>query len=111
MELEHIKKELGLRIKNYRKHRRQTQESFSELIELEQPSLSNIENGKTYPTLTTICNLINKAGMEPNYLFDFLCNKSKDIKYVDYEILGLLNHMTPKTKELIKEIIRAMNKE
>ena len=120
MDLERIKKEFGLRVKAYRKQNNQTQEDFSELIELEQPSLSNLENGKVYPTFTTICNLITKAGIEPNSLFDFLLensgNKHKRIdnniintlKHIDDEIVDLLKHVPTKTKEHIKEIIKTL---
>ena len=110
MDLEHIKKEFGLRVKLYRKHNKKTQEDFAELIELEQPSLSNIENGKTYPTFLTVCNLIEKAGIEPSYLFEFLSNNTKHHKFVDDEILDLLKHIPPKAKEHIKEILKSIVK-
>ena len=121
MDLEQIKKEFGLRVKAYRKQNKYTQEKFSELIELEQPSLSNLENGKVYPTFITICNLIEKACVEPNSLFDFLKNnnnKQKTIdknaidilKHVDDEIIDLLKNISPKTKEHIKEIIKSIIK-
>ncbi len=121
MDLEQIKKEFGLRVKAYRKQNKLTQEAFSELIELEQPSLSNLENGKVYPTFTTVCNLIGKAGIEPNSLFEFLYNKSEKrkiidkqtidlLKHVDDEIIDLLKHIQPKMKEHIKEIIKTIAK-
>ena len=121
MDLEQIKKEFGLRVKAYPRQNKLTQEAFSELIELEQPSLSNLENGKVYPTFTTICNLIEKAGIEPNSLFDFFSTKSGKhkpidknsidlLKHIDDEIIDLLKHIQPKMKEHIKEIIKTMAK-
>ena len=121
MDLEFIKKEFGLRVKAYRRQNKLTQETFSELIELEQPSLSNLENGKVYPTFTTICNLIEKTGIEPNSLFGFMRNNNTKHKHIDdkvvnmlknddNEIIDLLKQISPKMKEHIKEIIKIMVK-
>jgi transcriptional regulator with XRE-family HTH domain len=45
-----IKKLLGKRIQEIRKSKKLTQEQVAEIIEMEPASLSNIENGKYYPT-------------------------------------------------------------
>ena len=56
--MENTKKLLGTRIKEIRKAKGLTQEQLAESIGIEIPSLSNIENGKTYPSSDTIEGLI-----------------------------------------------------
>ena len=47
-----------------------TQENFCNEIDLEIPNLSNIENGKSYPSLQTITKIIQRFKIEPNDLFN-----------------------------------------
>lgn len=61
---------LGQKIKHIRNSMNLTQETFSELINLEIPNLSKIENGKSYPSMPTLRNIINACKIEPNDLFD-----------------------------------------
>ena len=106
MELDKIKKEIGLKIKAFRREKKLTQEQFSEIVNIEQASLSNIENGKTYPTFSTICNLIERANIEPNYLFDFLYKNNSEFKDEHCEIITLLKKISPKYKQHIIEILK-----
>ena len=101
MELDNIKKEIGLKIRTFRREKKLTQEQFSELVNIEQASLSNIENGKTYPTFSTVCNLIEKANIEPNYLFDFLYKNNSVIKDEYCEIITLLKKFLPSTNNIL----------
>ena len=84
-----------------------TQEPFCSIIELEQPNLSNIETGKTLPDFKTICTIIEKTDIEPNFLFDFL-KKIKKYDNIDYEILELLLNLTCYKKAKIKEFIEIL---
>ena len=90
MDLETAKKEFGLRVKSYRNSRNLTQEQFCSLTDLEQANLSNIENGKTYPGFMTICTMIEKGGIEPDFLFRFLSSNSVKYDTIDYEIMNIL---------------------
>lgn len=108
MDLKLIKKELGLKIKLYRMQYNLTQEMFAEIVDIEQPTLSNIENGKAYPTFITICNLIAKGGIEPNYLFGFINKNTKKGKIIDVDIMELLIGMDDDTKEHVKHILKTM---
>ena len=57
-----IKKLLGKKIKEIRKNKNFTQEKMAELIGIETASLSNIENGKYYPTAENLAPyLFNKV--------------------------------------------------
>lgn len=48
------KKMLGKRIKEIRKRNNLSQEKLAELAEIEPTSLSNIENGRNYPSFATL---------------------------------------------------------
>jgi transcriptional regulator with XRE-family HTH domain len=110
MELEQIKKELGLKIKAYRAYKNLTQEQFCELTEIEQANLSNIENGKTYPGFTTLCTLIEKGNIKPDYLFDFLHTDSQKLKLSDYEIIDLISQLPENIKVHFKCILEEILK-
>lgn len=110
MDLEFIKKELGLRIKSYRLNNNLTQEQFCSITDIEQSNLSNIENGKTYPGFTTLCTIIEKCDIEPNFLFDFLKATETKPNNIDYEILDILLTLPEKSKQSIKDVLLMINK-
>lgn len=66
-----LKKNLGKRIKFLRKQKRMTQEVFSELIKIEQNSLSRIENGNNYPSPETLMAIAKELNVEVYELFVF----------------------------------------
>lgn len=66
-----IKKLLGKRIQNIRKSKKLTQEQIAEIIGIETASLSNIENGKYYPTAENLEKIINVLEVQPSELFMF----------------------------------------
>jgi len=107
MELDKIKKEIGLKIKSYRMDNKYTQEYFCSIIELEQPNLSNIETGKTLPDFKTICTIIEKTNIEPNFLFDFL-KKAEKYDSIDYQFLELFLNLPHEKKIKIKEFIEML---
>ena len=103
MDIETAKKQFGLRVKLHRTKEKLTQEQFAERIEIEQPNLSNIEKGKTYPSFETICNLIEKGGIESGFLFSFLgCNKIP----LDAEINMMMMQAPVSAKIHIKALLK-----
>ena len=110
MDLKTAKKEFGLRVKSYRNRRNLTQEQFCSLTDLEQANLSNIENGKTYPGFMTICTMIEKGGIEPDFLFRFLSSNSVKYDTIDYEIMNILVTLSEPAKKNIKNILEMINK-
>ena len=66
-----IKKLLGKRIKEVRKSKGLTQEQVAEIIGMEPASLSNIENGRYYPTSDNLEKIINVLGVKPSELYSF----------------------------------------
>ena len=62
---------LGKRIRELRKRKGINQEQLAELINVDPTTISNIENGKNYPSLINLENLLNV--LDSNFLeaFDF----------------------------------------
>lgn len=73
-----IKKLLGKRIQEIRKSKRMTQEQLSELIGIEPASLSNIENGKYYPTAENLDKILSVLNVKPGELFEFEHHATQD---------------------------------
>lgn len=69
------KQAIGKSIRKIRKKTKLTQEAFAEKIGIEPSSLSNIENGKSYPSVSTIIQIQKNFNVT-----------SEDIFNIDYEI-------------------------
>ncbi|MFA5736894.1 MAG: helix-turn-helix transcriptional regulator [Candidatus Paceibacterota bacterium] len=61
-------KKLGENLKNIRTSKNITQTEFAEKLGVDKSFVSNIENGKTNPTLSTITNLAQTLGVSTNEL-------------------------------------------
>ena len=66
-----IKVLLGKRIREIRKSQNLTQEALAELIGVESPSISNIENGKYYPTNENLQKIAEVLKVKPYELYMF----------------------------------------
>ena len=73
-----IKKLLGKRLQEIRKSKKLTQEQVAELIDIETVSLSNIENGKYFPSAENLDKLINVLEISPNELFNCEYNNNPE---------------------------------
>ena len=97
------KKLIGQKVKEIRKKSTLTQEAFSELIGIEPSSLSNIENGKSYPSMQTILNIMERFGVSPQDFFDFEYLKSEED--LECEILEIIKKQPYDNKKIIYKII------
>ena len=66
-----IKKLLGKKIQEIRRHRKITQERLAELVELDTSSISNIENGKYYPSADNLDRILQVLNVKPSDVFEF----------------------------------------
>lgn len=83
-----LKKALGKRIKQIRKEKQLTQEKLAELINIEVPSLSNIETGKFAPSIETLQKLSEVLKVEPWEFYHFngmTDEKMRDVIYAKIE--------------------------
>lgn len=78
-----IKKQLGQRIKYFRKLKGLNQEQLSEMIGLSARGLGNVETGRNFMALSNIEKLIDALDIEPYDLFIFDKDISKDVVYDD----------------------------
>lgn len=69
-ELNDFKILFGKRVKYYRDLRNFTQEYLAELVNIEQASLSNIERGKSHPTVETLYRLAYALGVKPYQFYN-----------------------------------------
>ena len=66
------KKELlGKRLRELRKRKGINQEKLAELIDVDPTTISNIENGKNYPSMINLENLLDVLGCSFLEAFDF----------------------------------------
>ena len=62
---------LGKRLRELRKRKGINQETLAELINVDPTTISNIENGKNYPSMLNLENLLNVLGFSFIEAFDF----------------------------------------
>ena len=107
MDEKKIKKQLALRIKSYRKEKGLTQDEIATSIGFEQKNFSRYENEKTLPDTITLCKLISKTSMTPDYLLGFLSD-NKEYSNLDFELLELLISLPKEAKLSLKEFLTAL---
>jgi transcriptional regulator with XRE-family HTH domain len=61
-------KKLGENLKKIRTEKNISQVEIAKILDVDKSFISNIENGKTNPTLSTIANLANSLGVSTNEL-------------------------------------------
>lgn len=77
---------IGNQISNIRKENQLTQEEFGKLFYVTRQTVSNWENGKSYPDLETLIDISNQFGISLDVL---LKEDSKMVKTIDKErVLG-----------------------
>ena len=96
--------QIGQKIKEIRKKSRLTQEFFSEKIGIEPSSLSNIENGKSYPSMQTVLNIIETFSIRPEDFFDF--DYFADETELETKILNIIKNQSSENKQIIYKIIK-----
>ncbi len=95
---------VGKKIREIRKKNDLTQEQFSEKIDIEPASLSNIENGKSFPSMQTALNIMDKFNILPQDFFDNSYYKEEN--EIDEEIFKILKNLPIKEKRIIYRIIK-----
>jgi len=99
---------LGKRIKLLRKNRNLTQEEFSEKIGIEISSLSNIESGKSFPSLMTFVKISEILGVRLDELIEI--SHLQDIKTIEAEILEMVKGLKDEDKRVVYKILKGFAK-
>ena len=98
------KYQIGQKFKEIRKKSGLTQENFSEKICIEPSYLSNIENGKSYPSMQTVLNVMDKFGISPDEFFNFEY-LVKDAE-LEEKIVDIIKRQPYERKQLMYKIIK-----
>ncbi len=94
------KKMLGKRIKELRKRNNLSQEKLAELAEIEPTSLSNIENGRNYPSFITLEKIIKI--LKTNFVEVFKFTKHNEPANLLVEIEKILKANPEKIQDFYK---------
>lgn len=98
---------LGKRLRELRKRKGLNQEQLAEMISVEPATISNIENGKNYPSIINLENIINALGTSFVEVFDFEHKDSID------NLITVINEKlqaNPDKVELFYKIVMALTK-
>lgn len=98
------KKLIGLKIQKLRKQRNLTQETFSEMIGVEPSSLSKVENGAFFPSLSNFIKMCEVFEIEPNDLLDV--EYLKDDKELEKEMFEIIKKQSSERKQLLYKLIK-----
>ena len=108
---ETTKKEiLGSLIKREREKQNYTQDKLSSLINIDPRNLSQIENGKSFPSLATFCNIVQVLKIEPNYLLNFIKFDKNQEEDINIELFENIKALPKDTKQKIIELLKIINK-
>ena len=95
---------IGKKIKEIRKKSNLTQADFSEIISIEPSSLSNIETGKSFPSIQTVLRIIEKFKIEPQDFFDF--DYLKNEKELESDIIQRIKKLSYEKKQIIYSVVK-----
>ena len=101
------KKLLGSRIRELRQRKRITQEQLSELISVDPATVSKIENGKNYPTMNNLENIVDVLECSFTDVFDF---EHKETTSNLIEKINIIMINNPEQIEVLYKIISALTK-
>ena len=102
--MENLKEKLGQQIRKIRKSKNYTQEKLSELINIEVPSLSNIETGKFAPSFETIQKLSEALNVKIKDFYDFDELSEKEMQTEIIELLKKNSKLIPVVYNFLKSI-------
>ena len=98
---------LGRRLRELRTRKGIKQEQLAEIIKVDPTTISNIENGKNYPSLANLENLLQALDSSFLEAFDFYHKNSKE--NLIYEINSKLRNNPEKIEDFYK-IVSALTK-
>ena len=98
---------IGGKIREIRRKSELTQEQFAEKIGIEPPSLSNIENGKSFPSMQTVLKIMEEFDVLPQEFFDN--GYYADEEFIENRIIETLKKQSPEKKRIIYRIIQSFD--
>lgn len=99
------KNALGENIRKIRKRHKMTQDAFSEKIGIEPSSLSNIENGKSFPSTLTIIQIQKHFNVRAEEIFNI--NFKNNAKTIEEDIISAVKNLDSNKKHAFWLLIKA----
>ena len=98
-----LKQKFGKRVRELRKSKGLTQEQIAEIINIEPPNVSKMENGLHFPQPDKIEKIAKALNVDVHELFDFehIQKKQDLVKYIK----ASLDNFDTKTLELVYKFI------
>ncbi len=101
------KKNIGQKIKFYRKLKKYTQSELAELVGLNEKQISRIEAGQNYPTYSTFVRLIQALDID---LVEFSVKNDNHSSYLEKELISLIKNSTEKELKIYLDVIKPLRK-
>lgn len=98
--------EIGNRIRSIRENMSMSREKFSEMIDISEVFLGQIERGECSLSLKTLTNIVAFSGSSADFI---LYGNNDSISYID-KIDRILKHCSDDTLELIYNLIHDIHK-
>lgn len=96
---------LGLKVKEYRKQKKITQEKLAEIIGVDNGYISKLEVGQNFPSLNTLEKIALALNIELYELFQFTKSKEKDFKN---EIISIYENLNREKQYTLYRVAKAM---
>ncbi len=96
---------LGLKVKEFRKQRKITQEKLAEIIGVDNGYISKLEVGQNFPSISTLERIADALGVELYELFQFTRRKDKDFKD---EIIAIYDNLNKEKQYTLYRVAKAM---
>lgn len=109
MDEEQLKIEVGKIVRHLRKKRKMSQEKLAELIGISINSLSNIENGKFFPSFLNLIGIFKAFEIQPNTLFIYVEEVGyKNRTILDVELSESIDTLTENVKKSFIQLIKSL---
>lgn len=112
--MDNIKKEFGLKVKEYRLLANLSQEELAEKAGITPQTLSGIENGHNFPSYPVLYKIVNTLNVYPASLFTFSYSgmnaKSDELTAILLENFTALNNENRKTILYLMKFLRSQQK-
>lgn len=96
---------LGLKVKEFRKQRKITQEKLAEIIGVDNGYISKLEVGQNFPSISTLERIADALGVELYELFQFTRRKDKNFKD---EIIAIYDNLNKEKQYTLYRVAKAM---
>ncbi|HIS35869.1 TPA: helix-turn-helix transcriptional regulator [Candidatus Scatousia excrementigallinarum] len=96
---------LGLKVKEFRKQQKLTQEKLAEIIGVDNGYISKLEVGQNFPSISTLEKIATALNIELYELFQFTKGKDKDFKQ---EIISIYDNLNKEKQYTLYRVAKAM---